>query len=77
MPHKIYLSCYVHYPYYKFELGDIITKHAQAMPDKYKNSDVTVAYKKYLVDKYIDWTNRPIPIKVRWNKGCTPSWYKS
>lgn len=60
----------------KFEMGDIITRHAQAMPDKYKNSDVTVAYTKYLIDKYIDWINHPRPINVRWNKGCTPSWYK-
>ena len=48
-----------------------------AVPDKYKNlGDVPTVYKRYLNDKFKEWTSREKPVKVEWY-GSKPGWVKS
>lgn len=50
-----------------------MTDFPQCMPDEYKNDDITLAYRQYLVrDKahLLKWTNRPVP---EWVNGISSS----
>lgn len=47
-----------------------LTEFAQAMPEQYENSDVTVAYKQYYIGEksgFAKWTKRDIP---KWFSNC-------
>ncbi len=51
-----------------------LTPFAQAMPDEFKNADVTLAYRAYLNYKFAEWAGRDRPMKATWIDRDIPDW---
>lgn len=54
-----------------------LSTFAMAMPDEFKKYgvfDQTVAYQKYLCEKFKEWLDRDKPIAVEWGNRQVPTW---
>lgn len=73
-PHKTATLLTVLKPLPKNIPAGRLTPWALAMDEEFKGPDQNEAYRKYLLSKFEEWTNRVKPLGVCWTNRTPPSW---